>query len=73
MYTRTFVLFLLFDLYTFIIIFAIMSERAETDICKADCHACMNSRYCIYLTSEATEENPRFFEVLCPLVLLRVI
>ena len=34
MYTRTFVLFLLFDLYTFIIIFAIMSEKAETDICK---------------------------------------
>ena len=34
MYIRTFVLFLLFDLYTFIIIFAIMSEKAETDICK---------------------------------------
>lgn len=39
MYTRTFVLFLLFDLYTFIIIFAIMSERAETGIYKTDCHA----------------------------------
>ena len=39
MYTRTFVLFLFFDLYTFIIIFAIMSERAETGIYKTDCHA----------------------------------
>ena len=31
--------FLFFDLYTFIIIFAIMSERAETGIYKTDCHA----------------------------------
>ena len=29
MYIRTFVLFLLFDLYTFIIIFAIMSEKGR--------------------------------------------
>ena len=52
MYTRTFVLFLLFDLYTFIIIFAIMSEKGRDRYLQGRL-SCLHEQSALHISDSA--------------------
>ena len=76
MYTRTFVLFLIFILYTFIIIFAIMCEKSRARYMQGRL-SCLHEQSALHISDERSDRGkPEVFRgalpvkvILCYLVL----
>ena len=66
MYTRTFVLFLLFVLYTFIIIFAIMSEKGRDRYMQGRL-SCLHEQSVLHISDERSDRGkPEVFRGALP-------